>query len=187
MQSGFLNCLVSAFIGAVASIAVSWYMSANASNLPNGEDAIAQTVKARRIEAESLVVGRSILLVDPETKEPLLEIRDGSVFAQNALYADRVGAYTVRSQKLQTTADDPINPNARPTGELAVDAEGGAYLDLVGPQRSHSVTIGFDASDKGFVVSQNNNDKSRVAQAVFQRPTRRGENRIAPTSATTRQ
>ena len=71
---------------------------------------------------------------------------------------------------MQTTPDNPLDLNSPVFGEIAINEDGGAYLALLSPRESHSVTIGFDKNEKGCVLSKNNDDKSMVAQAIFLRP-----------------
>ena len=182
---GFLNCAVSAIVGAVAAIGASWFISASDAQRERDGDVERQVVKAKRIEVESLVVGDSILLVSRERMEPTLEIRDGAVYAQQGVYADLVASNRMLAQKFQTTPDEPLSPDADVSGEIAVDQEGGAYLALLSPGKSHALTIGFDANERGGIVSQNNKDNSRVAQAVFVKPSLKG-GKVAPASGVNR-
>ena len=169
MNGGFFQFLTSAIVGAVAAVGVSWYMSVSDSN---AKDEGRRNIKAGRVEADSIVVSDSILIVHPETREPLLELRDGCVFAQKNVFAEQVSAFRMLGQKLQTTPDDPFDQRASVYGELAVNDDGGAYVALLSPRESHSVTIGFDKQEKGCIVSQNNDDMSMVAQAIFLKPNR---------------
>ncbi|MBQ9371142.1 MAG: hypothetical protein IJU03_03025 [Thermoguttaceae bacterium] len=184
-MQGFLNCAVSAIVGAVAAIGASWFISASDAQRERDGDVERQVVKAKRIEVESLVVGDSILLVSRERMEPTLEIRDGAVYAQQGVYADLVASNRMLAQKFQTTPDEPLSPDADVSGEIAVDQEGGAYLALLSPGKSHALTIGFDANERGGIVSQNNKDNSRVAQAVFVKPSLKG-GKVAPASGVNR-
>ena len=184
-MQGFLNCAVSAIVGAVAAIGASWFISASDAQRERDGDVERQVVKAKRIEVESLVVGDSILLFSRERMEPTLEIRDGAVYAQQGVYADLVASNRMLAQKFQTTPDEPLSPDADVSGEIAVDQEGGAYLALLSPGKSHALTIGFDANERGGIVSQNNKDNSRVAQAVFVKPSLKG-GKVAPASGVNR-
>ena len=103
-MQGFLNCAVSAIVGAVAAIGASWFISASDAQRERDGDVERQVVKAKRIEVESLVVGDSILLVSRERMEPTLEIRDGAVYAQQGVYADLVASNRMLAQKFQTLA-----------------------------------------------------------------------------------
>lgn len=188
MSGLFLNVAISAFVGALASVGTVWYLSANSNenHLAASENA---ATKIKKLETETLVVNDSLLFVDPETQEPLVEIRDGKIFAQRGIYAEHLGAWRVTAQKLQTTPEDPLSPKSAIFGELAVTDDGGGYLALMSPKESHSVTIGFDRNEKGCVVSQNNEDHSVAAQAVFFKPTQEGsaiglKNASASTSST---
>ncbi|MDO5310262.1 MAG: hypothetical protein Q4G03_12335 [Planctomycetia bacterium] len=170
MASNFLNSAFSVLLGVVSAVGTTWYLQSGQNAIQ--DDAEGETVKIKRLEVETLEVTDNLALVNPNTNEATLEIRDGSIYAQNALYADRVGAYQLMGQKVQTTPDDPTSDQAGAFAELGVSAQGGAYLALLSPHEKHSVTLGFDKNEKGFLASKNNNDQSMVAQAVFDCPVR---------------
>ena len=80
-MSGFIwNTLVSAIVGVVSAVGTVWFLSAKAEggSLAASENAQA---KVKRLEADSLVVADSLTLVDPYTRETLVEIRNGEIFA----------------------------------------------------------------------------------------------------------
>ena len=182
MSGFFLNTVVSAVVGGLAAVGTTWYVSAQTdANKLVGQNGGSARVKS--LEVDSLTVHDSLLLVDPVSKNVLIELRNGEVFAHKGVYSDHVGAWRLTAQKLQTTPDDPLDPSSPIFGELAVNEDGGGYLALMSPQESHSLTMGFDRYEKGCVVSQNNSDNSRVAQAVFLKPTRNASG-VAPASAT---
>lgn len=175
MQGTFVNCLLSAIVGVIAAAGTTWYLAEHSApeenapaNLVESEQAAVKEVK--ELVVDSLIVNDSILLVDPETQTATLEIKDGSLFAQNGLYAEKVGAMRVLAQKLQSTPEDPVDMSSPVFGELAINEDGGAYLALLSPRESHAVTFGFDRNEKGCVLSKNNDDDSLIAQAVFLRP-----------------
>lgn len=168
MQGAFFNCLLSAVVGAASSVGVTWYLSSHSS--PSTEPTGAAPVPTERLEVGELVVRDRITLSSPDAESPSLEIRDGTIYAQNGLYAENIGAYNIVSQKFLATPDDPLVPRSAAIGEFAVDQDGGAYLELTSPRESHTVTIGFDRNEKGCVLSKNNNDRSLVAQAIFLKP-----------------
>ena len=179
MQGSFSNILISAVVGCLSAVGTSWYLSANPQT-PSGGPAPAPAASgtaqapvpepADKLDVTELVVRGSVLLVDPETNEATLEIKNGSIFAKQGIYAKRVGAYRVSSQKLIATPDNPLAPDCAVYGQLAVDQYGGAFMELLSPRESHSITFGFDLNEKGCVVSRNNDDASLVAQAIFPKP-----------------
>ena len=179
MQGSFSNILISAVVGCLSAVGTSWYLSANPQT-PSGGPAPAPAASgtaqapapepADKLDVTELVVRGSVLLVDPETNEATLEIKNGSIFAKQGIYAKRVGAYRVSSQKLIATPDNPLAPDCAVYGQLAVDQYGGAFMELLSPRESHSITFGFDRNEKGCVVSRNNDDASLVAQAIFPKP-----------------
>lgn len=179
MQGSFSNILISAVVGCLSAVGTSWYLSANPQT-PAGGTAPAPAASgsapapsaapADKLDVTELVVRGSVLLVDPQTNEATLEIKNGSIFAKRGIYAERVGAYRVLSQNLIATPDNPLDPKCAVYGQLSVDQYGGAFMELLSPRESHSITFGFDRNEKGCVVSRNNDDASLVAQAIFPKP-----------------
>ncbi|MBR4834880.1 MAG: hypothetical protein IKU86_11200, partial [Thermoguttaceae bacterium] len=172
MSANILDRLISAFVGAVSAVGTVWFLDANApdaaSTPPASVDAPA---KFERLEVDALRVNEVLFVADPETNEPTIELRGGSISAQENVFAEQIGAFRVLGQKLQATPDDPLNSQSPVFAELATNQDGGAYLALLSPQETHSVTIGFDKTEKGCLVSQNNEDSSMIAQAIFVKPT----------------
>ncbi len=168
MSGSFFNCFISAVVGAASAVGTVWYLSDNSE--PNGIEPSSDAISARRLEVDSLVVRDSLLLIDKTSSEPTLELREGSLFAQKGVYAEQIGAFRLLGQKIQATPDDPLDANSPVFGELAINEDGGAYVALLSPRESHSVTVGFDKNEKGCILSQNNEDMSMVAQAIFLRP-----------------
>ena len=170
-MSGFIwNTLVSAIVGAVAAVGTVWYLSANATPDPlspsNGAVA-----KVKRLEADTIVVSDSLALVAPSSRETLVEICNGEIFAQRGVYSNHIGAWRFSAQKYQTTPDDPLAEDAPAYGEFGVDESGGGYLEVLSPKGSHAVTLGFDINERGAVVSRNNDAAVSSAQALFLKPT----------------
>lgn len=181
MSGYFLNTLVSAVVGALAAAGTTWYVSAHSGVTGNdaGNDA-----KVGRLEVDSIVLHDSLTLVDARTGAAVVEIKNGEVFVQNGVYADRVAAYNVTGQKLQTTPGDPLDRDCPVFGELAITEDGGGYVALLSPAESHSVTMGFDRSEKGCIISKNNDDAAVAAQAVFIRPSQQTRSSgVAPASS----
>lgn len=172
MQGVFFNCLLSAVVGVVSSVGTVWYLSAHSENAKSADskNATAETLKAKLIEVDSLIVNNDVLLIDPETNSPTIELKDGSLYVQKDVYAERVGAFRILGQKLQATPDDPLDMKSQAFGEICFTDDGGACIGLKSPRESHSITIGFDKNEKGCILSKNNDDNSFVAQAVFLKP-----------------
>ncbi|MBP5621705.1 MAG: hypothetical protein J6X44_06795 [Thermoguttaceae bacterium] len=172
MQGTFFNCFISAIVGAISAAGTTWYLAEHAAPSENAPVNVvgANQNRFKELVVDSLVVNDSVLLVDPETQTATLEIKDGSLFAQKGLYAEKVGAMRVLAQKLQSTPEDPVDMTSPVFGELAINEDGGAYLALLSPRESHAVTLGFDKNEKGCVLSKNNDDNSMIAQAVFLKP-----------------
>lgn len=182
-MSAFINTFISAIVGALAAIGTTWYLS-SASGAANLVNTGTNALKADEIEVERLIVGDVFTLVDSKTREPLVEIRNGSIYAQKGLYAENVGAWKMTSRQIQTTPEDPFRPNSPVFGELGVNDEGGAYLYIKSPKENHSVTIGFDASERGCVLSKNCADGYAEAQAIFNKPTPPSQTNVAQVAAT---
>jgi len=183
MSAKILDRLISAFVGAVSAVGTVWFLNANgpdAQSLPTASENA--PVKFDRLEVDALRVNEVLFVVDPKTNEPSIELRNGSISAQQNVFAEQIGAFRVLGRKVQATPDDPLNAQSPVFAELATNQDGGAYLALLSPQESHSLTIGFDKTEKGCLVSQNNVDSSMIAQAIFVKPTADG---VAATQAET--
>lgn len=170
MQGVFFNCFLSAVVAVLSSVGTVWYLSAHSSDASGESEPIAETLKARRIEVDSLIVNNDLLLVDSETNMPTIEMKGGSLFVQNDVFSERVGTYRVLAQKVQATPDDPLDMRSPVFGELTFTDDGGACLALTSQREGHVVTLGFDRAEKGCILSKNNDDESMVAQAVFLKP-----------------
>lgn len=181
MSAKILDRLISAFVGAVSAVGTVWFLNANAPDAPStSSESGAAPVKFDRLEVDALRVNEVLFVADPKTKEPTIKLSDGSISAQNSVFAEQIGAFRVLGQKLQATPDDPLNAQSSIFAELATNQDGGAYLALLSPQETHSITVGFDKTEKGCLVSQNNEDSSMIAQAIFPKPT---ADQTAPSAA----
>ena len=171
MSAKILDRLISAFVGAVSAVGTVWFLNSNGPDAPSVSPDSAAPVKFDRLEVDALRVNEVLFVADPETKEPTIKLSGGSISAQNSVFAEQIGAFRVLGQKLQATPDDPLNAQSPVFAELATNQDGGAYLALLSPQETHSITVGFDKTEKGCLVSQNNEDSSMIAQAIFVKPT----------------
>lgn len=175
MSAKILDRLISAFVGAVSAVGTVWFLNANGPDAQSPPTASENApVKFDRLEVDALRVNEVLFVVDPQTNEPSIELRNGSISARQNVCAEQIGAFRVLGRKLQATPDDPLNAQSPVFAELATNQDGGAYLALLSPQETHSVTIGFDKTEKGCLVSQNNVDSSMIAQAIFVKPTADG-------------
>ena len=170
MSAKILDRLISAFVGAVSAVGTVWFLNAHAPDAASVPSDPAAPIKFDRLEVDALRVNEVLLVVDPETKEPTIKLSGGSISAQNSVFAEQIGAFRVLGQKLQATPDDPLNAESPVFAELATNQDGGAYLELLSPQETHSLIVGFDKTEKGCLVSQNNEDSSMIAQAIFSKP-----------------
>ncbi|MBQ8362714.1 MAG: hypothetical protein IJX36_02150 [Thermoguttaceae bacterium] len=183
MSAKILDRLISAFVGAVSAVGTVWFLNANGPDAQSPPTASENApVKFDRLEVDALRVNEVLFVADPQTNEPSIELRDGSISARQNVFAEQIGAFRVLGRKVQATPDDPLNAQSPVFAELATNQDGGAYLALLSPQETHSVTIGFDKTEKGCLVSQNNVDSSMIAQAIFVKPTADG---VAATQAET--
>lgn len=171
MPGKIFNCFISAVVGAASAVGTVWFLTVRGETSQFSSENGEKTIKFDALEVGSLKVGDALIVVDPATGEPTIELRGDSIFAQKGVYAEQIGAFRVVGQKVQATPDDPLDENSPIFCELATNEDGGAYVALLSPRESHSVTIGFDKSEKGCVLSQNNDDSSMVAQAIFLKPT----------------
>lgn len=183
MSAKILDRLISAFVGAVSAVGTVWFLNSNAPDAPSAKS-VGEHVKFDRLEVDALRVNEVLLVADPETKEPTIKLSAGSISAQNNVFAEQIGAFRVLGQKLQATPYDPLDAQSAIFAELATNQDGGAYLALLSPQETHSVTIGFDKTEKGCLVSQNNEDSSMIAQAIFPKPTANQAAKAASTAET---
>ena len=180
MPAKILDRLISAFVGALSAVGTVWFLNARAPEAPSTAPEAGAPVKFDRLEVDALRVNDVLFVADPKTQEPTIKLSGGSISAQNSVFAEHVGAFRVLGQKLQATPDDPLNAQSPVFAELATNQDGGAYLALLSPQETHSITVGFDKTEKGCLVSQNNEDSSMIAQAIFVKPT---ADQVAPDAA----
>ena len=171
MSDKILDRLISAFVGAVSAVGTVWFLNANAPDASVSPASGDAPVKFERLEVDELRINKFLSVADPETKKTTIHLSDGSISAQNNVFAEYVGAFRVLGRKIQATPDDPLDARSSVFAELATNQDGGAYLELLSPRETHSLVIGFDGAEKGCLISQNNEDMSTVAQAVFQKPT----------------
>ncbi|MBQ6828988.1 MAG: hypothetical protein IJO46_13345, partial [Thermoguttaceae bacterium] len=156
MSAKILDRLISAFVGAVSAVGTVWFLNANAPDAPlNDAPSTSAPAKFDRLEVDELRITKALVVVDPQTQESTIKLSDGSISAQNKIFAEDIGAFRVFAKKLQATPDDPLNAQSPIFAELATNQDGGAYLALLSPQETHSITIGFDKTEKGCLVSQN--------------------------------
>lgn len=180
MPVKILDRLISAFVGAISAVGTVWFLNANAPDAAISPASDGAPVKFERLEVDALRVNEVLFVADPETKEPTIKLSDGSISASKSVFSEHIGAFRVLGQKLQATPDDPLNAQSPVFAELATNQDGGAYLALLSPQETHSITVGFDKTEKGCLVSQNNEDLAMVAQAIFPKPNADGAAPPAP-------
>ena len=181
MSEKLLNTFLSAAIGAGTALAGVWLLQDPGKNpKPESPDAgQAPVSRFDELEVERLKVTGGIWVCHSETGEPLIELKDGVVLAKNEVLARYVGGMEMVGRKLQITTGDPSAEDPPIFCELgASDGGQGAYIALLSPQGTHSVNVGFDRNETGFIVSRNNDDASMTAQVVLPLPQR--ESAIVP-------
>ena len=177
MREKLSNILISAVAGAAAAFGVLYWKGLPAA--PPAEPAAAEQARTERFE--ELEVGRlkvtgGIWVCHSETGEPLIELKDGVILAKNEVLARYVGGLEMVGRKLQITTGDPSADDPPIFCEIgASDGGQGAYIAMLSPKGTHSVNVGFDRNETGFVVSRNNGDAAMTAQAVLPIPHKEAE------------
>lgn len=172
MSDKIVNIFISAVVGCLSAVGTLWLFG-DPKQVP-GESEPAQVKVPERLEdleVERLKVTGGIWVCHSETGEPLIELKDGVVLAKNEVLSRFVGGMEMVGRKLQITTGDPSAADPPIFCELgASDGSQGAYIALLSPKGTHSVNIGFDRNETGFIVSRNNEDSAMTAQAVLPLP-----------------
>ncbi|MDO5581650.1 MAG: hypothetical protein Q4G69_11015 [Planctomycetia bacterium] len=174
MYEKLINSLIAAFVACVVSVGMIWFLQDQPQDYPIVQDNRAGSAGSAsnlgHIEAESIKVHQSITIVDSKG-DPLIELKNGNLYVRNDICTSRIGSEEIMSKKIQITPGDPNAKDAPVFCEMSTQKEdGGAYFALLSPRGSHSVNIGFDKNETGFIISQNNKDDSLVAQAILPIP-----------------
>lgn len=176
MGEKLLNSFISAVFGAISAVGVVWYLqeaptaSAPADTAADPAAAAGPAASFDELEVKRLKVTDCVMVFDTAGNEPAIELRGGSIVAKKSVLSDRVGAFQMVGQKLQITGGDPAHNDGEVFGELATNEEGGAYFALLSPRGTHSINMGFDKKETGFIISQNNLNSAMVAQAILPLP-----------------
>ena len=183
MREKLSNILISAAAGAAAAFGVLYWKGLPAA--PPAEPAAAEqagTGQFEELEVKRLKVTGGIWVCHSETGEPLIELKDGVILAKNEVLARYVGGLEMVGRKLQITTGDPSADDPPIFCEIgASDGGQGAYIAMLSPKGTHSVNLGFDKNETGFIVSRNNGDEAMTAQVVL--PVPRKEDGAAPDPA----
>ena len=181
MGERILNSLISATFGALAAVAVVWYLGVaepvtpeNGTPLPAAplDEGSVKNGKFDELETARLKVTDCVMVCDSVTGEPMIELRAGSILAKKKIVADSFGGNLITGRKVQITPGDPSQTEPPIFSELATNDEGGAYFALLSPKGTHSINMGFDKKETGFIISQNNLDSAMVAQAILPLPSK---------------
>ncbi len=177
MGDKIFNAFIAALFGTVAGIGSVWYLSAPGNitkdpslESPQRRGLVTQQKEIDALSVRNLTVTDRLTVCDPESGETLIELRDGSILAQKEVLADTLGGYRLAGQRIQITSEDPANEESAICGEFASNENGGAYLALLSPLGTHSINFGFDRQETGFILSQNNQDATMLAQVVLPIP-----------------
>ena len=183
MREKLIHTLISATVGASAAGGGVWLLQDPGASVgkTDAEKPAAEKMAIEHfdeLEVERLKVTGGIWVCHSETGEPLIELKDGVVLAKSEVLSRYVGGMEIVGRKLQITTGDPSAADPPIFCELgAGDGGQGAYIALLSPKGTHSVNVGFDKNETGFVVSRNNDDTSMTAQAVLPIPQKRAERR----------
>lgn len=171
MFEKFINSLIASVVGCMTAIGTVWYLSdqqdVTGSITHTGN---AQGVKIHSLEVDQIRLKENLVLVDAKTGKPLIEIKQSGIYAHNEIVAEALSVEGLKTRKVQLVKGDFQDENAAVYGELGLKKEGGSYLALLSPQRVHSVNMGFNDQETGFIISQNNQEDAFAAQAVFPIP-----------------
>lgn len=184
MGDKLFNGLIAALFGAISGIGSVWYLSDTPSGSPQNGAQGDSPAAFDTLEVRNLTVTDGILVNDSQSGEPLIELRDGVVLAKRQVLSNHLGGFCVMGQRIQVTTDDPSSASSPVRAELATDDKGGACLALESPAGTHSMNIGFDREETGFIISKNNSDSMMVAQAILPLPKKGTSDGFLPTQGT---
>ena len=172
MNERVLNIVISSFAGAAAALGVLYWKGETSPQTAAPAPAEpAATAEFEELQVDRLKVTGGVWVCHSETGEPLIELKDGVVLAKNEVLARYVGGLEMVGRKLQITTGDPSADDPPIFCEIgASDGGQGAYIAMLSPKGTHSVNVGFDKNETGFVVSRNNDDAAMIAQAVLPIP-----------------
>lgn len=174
MFDKFINSLIASVVGCITAIGTVWYLSDQQDVTLLTESGAKTTgghsVKLHSLEVDQIKIKDGLVLVDAQTGKPLVEIKREGIFAQNEIIADSLSTEGLKTRKVQLVKGDLKDQNAAVYGELGLKKEGGSYLALLSARQLHSVNMGFNDQETGFIISQNNQEDAFVAQAVFPIP-----------------
>ena len=172
MREKLQNIVISALVGGAAAFGVlRWKGPSAAPVAAPGAAGQAAMTQFEELQVGRLKVTGGIWVCHSETGEPLIELKDGVILAKNEVLARYVGGLEMVGRKLQITTGDPSADDPPIFCEIgASDGGQGAYIAMLSPKGTHSVNVGFDKNETGFVVSRNNGDAAMTAQAVLPIP-----------------
>lgn len=171
-----LNAFLSVIFGGVSAIGAVWFLYEPPTS---GAAAVTEPLREAAVfpkQIDELEIGRlkvteGIMVHHSESGEPLIELKDGVVLAKKEIISNYIGGMDLVGRKIQVTSGDPSVPDPPVFCELATnEGDGGAYLAILSPKGTHSVNIGFDKNETGFIISRNNEDSSMAAQAILPLP-----------------
>ena len=182
MSEKLQHIVISAVAGAAAAVGVLRWTGQTAPKPAETPAAAPAEARFEELEVDRLKVNGGLWVCHSETGEPLIELKDGVVLAKNEVLSRYVGGLEMVGRKLQITTGDPSAADPPIFCEVgAGDGGQGAYIAMLSPKGTHSVNLGFDKNETGFIVSRNNGDEAMTAQVVL--PVPRKEDGAAPDPA----
>ncbi|MDD3585699.1 MAG: hypothetical protein PHQ75_00835 [Thermoguttaceae bacterium] len=188
MGDKLVNSFIASIIGCMSAAITVWFLSDSKSSEPV-VPACAVTCPVNNqgnsghmtsLVVDHLQVNDRLVVVDQRTGKPMIEFKDGNAYVQNGIYTRQLGSMEIVSQKVQITPDNPIQPQHTVFAELAINRQGSPYFALLSSQKTHSINFGFDTTETGYIISQNNRQPAVVPQAILPIPKPQDANSQVP-------
>lgn len=184
MGDKLVNSFIASIIGCISAAATVWFLSdVSSESAKTAKPACPVTCPVGNqghmatLVVDHLQVNDRLVIVDRQTGKPLVEFKDGNAYVQNGIYTRQLGSMEVVSQKVQITPDNPIQPQHTVFAELAINREHSPYFAMLSPQKTHSINFGFDTTETGYIISQNNREPAVTPQAILPIPKPQGQNK----------
>lgn len=185
MGDKLVNSFIASIIGCISAAATVWFLSDAKQSGPVAPTCAVTCPVNNQVNpghmttlvVDHLQVNDRLVIVDKQTGKPLVEFKDGNAYVQNGIYTRQLGSMEVVSQKVQITPDNPIHPQHTVFAELAINRQRSPYFALLSPQKTHSINFGFDATETGYIISQNNREPAVTPQAILPIPKPQGPGR----------
>lgn len=172
MGEKIINSIIASIVGCISAIGMVWYLTEKPAAFTvtvNEKATPSQERDRHEITADIIHINDTLKVVDNKG-DVLLEYKNGAFFMKKEVVTDNIFSNVITSNKVKITNGDLLNKESPVFGEIAALDSGGAYMALLSPRGTHSMNIGFDKKETGFILSQNNEDNSIVAQAIMPKP-----------------